>query len=171
MGTGGGRGGVVGGLPAHRGGSGPLAGRLHLRNVGRSRPAADLAVRCAAARRPPFDPGRAVLVPGDVHAFNALLAPERAGSGEGLVGLISEPAHDLGVIQNRGVQGWIGDLAAGDPQHAVEIFARRRRRAGRLARADPEAGLRRPPRHGHLPRLCRSARAPGGGFDVACRHP
>jgi predicted kinase len=103
--------------------------------------AVDLAVRCTAAREAAFDPGRAVLVHGDVHAFNALQTPEPA---EGFrlvdpVGLVAEPAHDLGVIQVRGVQGWIGDLAAGDPQQALEIVARRCRRAGRLAGADPEA--------------------------------
>jgi streptomycin 6-kinase len=81
----------------------------------------DLAVRCATGREAAFDPGRAVLVHGDVHAFNVLQAPEPAGAGEGFrlvdpVGLISEPAEDLGVIQVRGVRGWIGDLAAGDPQ-------------------------------------------------------
>ena len=37
--------------------------------------AIDLAVRCAAAREAAFDPGRAVLVHGDVHAFNALQVP------------------------------------------------------------------------------------------------
>ena len=37
----------------------------------------DLAVRCAAAREAAFDPGRAVLVHGDVHAFNALQVPGR----------------------------------------------------------------------------------------------
>jgi streptomycin 6-kinase len=106
--------------------------------------AVDLAARCAAAREAAFDPGRAVLVHGDVHAFNALQAPGPAGAGAGfrLVdpgGLISEPAHDLGVIQVRGVQGWIGDLAARDPREASRIVARRCERAGRLAGADPEA--------------------------------
>ena len=79
-----------------------------------------------------------------MHAFNALQVPGPAGAGAGFrlvdpEGLISEPAHDLGVIQVRGVQGWIGELAAGDPQQALEIVARRCRRAGRLAGADPEA--------------------------------
>jgi streptomycin 6-kinase len=45
----------------------------------------DPAVRCAAAREAAFDPGRAVLVHGDVHAFNALQVPglTRAGAGFG----------------------------------------------------------------------------------------
>jgi streptomycin 6-kinase len=102
----------------------------------------DLAVRCAAAREAAFDPGRAVLVHGDVHAFNALRVPGPAGAGFRLIdaeGLISEPAHDLGVILVRGVPGWIGGLAAGDPRQVLEIAARRCRRAGKLAGADPEA--------------------------------
>ena len=104
----------------------------------------DLAVRCAAAREAAFDPGRAVLVHGDVHAFNALQVPGPAGAGAGFrlvdaEGLISDPAHDLGVILVRGVPGWIGELAAGDPQQVLETVARRCRHAGRLAGADPEA--------------------------------
>jgi predicted kinase len=103
-----------------------------------------LAVRCAAAREASFDPGRAVLVHGDVHALNALQVPGPAGAGTGFrlvdpEGLISEPAHDLGVIQVRGVQGWIGDLAVDDPQQALETVAWRCRHAGRLTGADPEA--------------------------------
>jgi streptomycin 6-kinase len=43
----------------------------------------DLAVRCAAAREAAFDPGRAVLVHGDVHAFNALQVPGPTGAGAG----------------------------------------------------------------------------------------
>jgi hypothetical protein len=44
----------------------------------------------------------------------------------------------LGVLQVRGVQGWIGDLAVRDPGEASRIVARRCERAGR-PRADPEA--------------------------------
>ena len=51
----------------------------------------------------------------------------------------SEPAHDLGVIIVRAVQGWIGELAVGDPQQALETVARHSRRAARLSGADPEA--------------------------------
>jgi streptomycin 6-kinase len=106
--------------------------------------AVDLAVRCAAAREAASDPGRAVLVHGDVHDFNALQVPGPAAAGAGfrLVdpgGLISEPAHDLGVIQARGVQGWIDELAASEPQQALEMVARSCRHAGRLTGADPEA--------------------------------
>jgi streptomycin 6-kinase len=115
-------------------------------DLGRPCPEAvvDLAIRCATAREAAFDPGRAVLVHGDVHDFNALQVPgsTAAGAGFRLVdpeGLISEPAHDLGVIQARGVQAWIDELAASDPQRALEMVTRRCRRAGRLAGTDPEA--------------------------------
>jgi hypothetical protein len=57
-------------------------------------------------------------VHGDAHAFNALQVPGSPGADFRLVdaeGLISEPAHDLGVIIVRGVQGLIGELAAGYP--------------------------------------------------------
>lgn len=105
-------------------------------------PVVDRAVRCAAARGAAFDPDRAVLVHGDVHAFNALRVPGPTGAGFRLVdpeGLVSEPAHDLGVIQVRGVQGWNDELAAGDPGQALATMTRRCRRAGRRAGADPEA--------------------------------
>jgi predicted kinase len=104
--------------------------------------AVDLAVRCAATREAAFDPDRAVLVHGDAHNFNALQVPGPSGAGFRLVdpgGLISEPAHDLGVIQARGVQGWIDELAAREPRQALEMVVRSCRHAGRLAGADPEA--------------------------------
>jgi predicted kinase len=106
--------------------------------------AMDLAVRCAATREAAFDPGQAVLVHGDVHAFNTL---QRPGPTQGAVdfrlvdpgGLISEPAHDLGVIQARGVQGWLDELAASDPQQALENVTGSCRHASRITGADPEA--------------------------------
>jgi streptomycin 6-kinase len=102
--------------------------------------AVDLAVRCATAREAAFDPGRAVLVHGDVHAFNALQLPGSAADFR-LVdaeGLASEPAHDLGVIQVRGVQGWMSSLPA-DPLQAFAAAFQRCRHAGQLAGADPAA--------------------------------
>jgi streptomycin 6-kinase len=104
----------------------------------------DLAVRCAAARETAFDPSGAVLVHGDVHDLNALRIPGRAAAGTRfrLVdpgGLASEPAHDLGVIQARGVQGRINELAASDPQHALDMVTRSCRQAGRMTGADPDA--------------------------------
>ncbi|TDV49693.1 aminoglycoside phosphotransferase family protein [Actinophytocola oryzae] len=98
----------------------------------------DLAVRCAAAREAAFDPRRATLVHGDVHAFNAL----RSGAGFRLVdpeGLVSEPEHDLGVIQARGVQAWTDDLATSEPRQALEVLTRRCARAGRQSGTDPAA--------------------------------
>ena len=99
----------------------------------------DLALRCAGAREAAFDRGRAVLVHGDVHEFNALRAP---GVGFRLVdpgGLISEPAHDLGVIVARGVQAWIDGLAAGEPGQALAAVTAGCRDLGRLAGVDAEA--------------------------------
>lgn len=98
----------------------------------------DLALRCAAAREAAADPGRSVLIHGDVHAFNAL----QVGAGFRLVdpeGLLSEPAHDLGVIQARGVQGWTDELAASEPRRALEMVDGSCRHAGRLTGTDPEA--------------------------------
>jgi predicted kinase/streptomycin 6-kinase len=104
-----------------------------------SEAAVDLAVRCAAAREAALDPDRAVLVHGDVHAFNALRKP---GPGFRLVdpgGLISEPAHDLGVIQARGVPGWLAELAASDPEQVLEMVTGGCRDANRTTGVDPEA--------------------------------
>nr|WP_275980146.1 aminoglycoside/hydroxyurea antibiotic resistance kinase [Couchioplanes caeruleus] len=102
----------------------------------------ELAVSCAAAREGAADASRAVLVHGDVHAFNALEARGGAQPGFRLVdpeGLISEPAHDLGVIQARGAQGRIAGLAAGDPARVRERVDRGCRRAGLLTGNDPDA--------------------------------
>jgi predicted kinase len=109
-----------------------------------SEAAMDLAVRCAAAREAAFDPGEAVLVHGDVHAFNTLQkpGPTRADMDFRLVdpgGLMSEPAHDLGVIQARGVQGWLDGLAASDPQQALHKVTGSCRQASRITGVDPEA--------------------------------
>jgi predicted kinase len=104
----------------------------------------DLAVRCATARGAAFDPGRRVLVHGDVHALNALQMPGPGGASAGFrlvdpEGLASEPAQDLGVIQARGVRGRIVELAARDPRQALETVIRSCRRAGRLTGTDPQA--------------------------------
>jgi predicted kinase len=106
--------------------------------------AVDLAVRCAVAREAAFDLSRGVLVHGDVHNLNALQTPGPAGAGAGfrLVdpgGLLSEPAHDLGVIQARGVPGRLDQLATRDPRQALEMVTRSCRHAARLTGADPEA--------------------------------
>jgi predicted kinase/streptomycin 6-kinase len=109
-----------------------------------SRAAVDLAIRCAAAREADFDPARAVLVHGDVHAFNVLQMPGQAAEDEGfrLVdpgGLISEPAHDLGVIQARGVRSWVHGLANNDPQQTLEKMAHGCIRISRITGTDPQA--------------------------------
>ena len=106
--------------------------------------AVDLAVRCAAAREAAFEPDRAVLIHGDVHACNTLQrpGPVRADVDFRLVdpgGLRSEPAHDLGVIQARGVRGWLDELAAGDPRQALEKVTGSCRHASRITAVDPEA--------------------------------
>ncbi len=103
--------------------------------------AVDLAVRCAAARQAAFDRRAAVLVHGDVHAFNALRkpGPDVAFRLVDPEGLISEPAHDLGVIQARGVPGRLAELAAGDPRQALEKIIRSCRQAGRMTGVDPYA--------------------------------
>ena len=100
--------------------------------------AVDLAVDYAARREAAARRGAGVLVHGDVHAFNALQHPGADRLDFRLVdpsGLLSEPAHDLGVIQARGVPGRLGTLATGGPGR----MAAGCRRAGRLTGVDPEA--------------------------------
>jgi predicted kinase len=109
-----------------------------------SEAAMDLAVRCAAKREAAFVPGQAVLVHGDVHAFNTLQrpGPTRADVDFRVVdpgGLMSEPAHDLGVVQARGVQGWLDELAASGPQQALRQVTGGCRQASRITGVDPEA--------------------------------
>ena len=103
--------------------------------------AVELAVCCAAAREAAFDPKGAVLVHGDVHDLNALQLPG-SRTGFRLVdpgGLGSEPAHDLGVIQARGLPGWIDELAADAPQQVLQRLTRSCEHAGRLTGVDPAA--------------------------------
>lgn len=97
----------------------------------------EMARRCAAAREAAAVPGRKVLVHGDVHNLNLLRAP---GRGVRLVdpsGLASEPAHDLGVIQARGVPDRVARLAGSEPWRARASVARGCRHAGRLTGVDP----------------------------------
>jgi streptomycin 6-kinase len=99
-------------------------------NLGRpcSQAAAETAVSYAARRAAALDPERAVLVHGDGHAGNLLLKPDPAGGGTSFrlidpEGLISEPAHDLGVaLRDRNEE-----LLAADT--AVTATARCRRTA------------------------------------------
>ena len=83
-----------------------------------SQAAADTAVRYAAERAAAFDPERAVLIHGDAHAHNLLLKPDPAGGSTSFrlidpEGLLSEPAHDLGVaLRDRNEELLVGDTTA-----------------------------------------------------------
>lgn len=83
--------------------------------------AAQAAIDYAAERAAAFDRQRAVLIHGDGHAGNILVKPgQDGGTSFRLIdpeGLISEPAHDLGVALRDGNE----ELLAGDTaQAAVE---------------------------------------------------
>lgn len=78
------------------------------------------ALACAASREAAHDPARAVLVHGDVHAWNVLRAP----GGWKLVdpdGLHAEPEYDLGVIMREDPV----ELLAGDPWDRAAWLAAR----------------------------------------------
>jgi streptomycin 6-kinase len=80
-----------------------------------SQAAAEKAVSYAAERAAAFDPERAVLIHGDAHARNLLLKPDPADGRTSFrlidpEGLLSEPAHDLGVALRDGNE----ELLAGD---------------------------------------------------------
>lgn len=80
--------------------------------------AADKAVSYAAERAAAFDAERAVLIHGDAHAGNVLLKPDLAGASPSFrlidpEGLLSEPAHDLGVaLRDKNEELLVGDTAA-----------------------------------------------------------
>jgi len=82
-----------------------------------SQAAAEKAVSYAAERDAAFDPGRTVLIHGDAHARNLLLKPDPAGGSTSFrlidpEGLLSEPAHDLGVaLRDRNEELLAGDSA------------------------------------------------------------
>jgi streptomycin 6-kinase len=91
-----------------------------------SRAAAETAIGYAAERAAAFSPERAVLIHGDGHAGNILLKPGPAGGSSGFrlidpEGLISEPAHDLGVALRDGNE----QLLAGDTGAAAVERCRR----------------------------------------------
>jgi streptomycin 6-kinase len=93
------------------------------------------AVRYASAREAALDPAAAVLIHGDAHPFNLLQAGDGSFRLVDPEGLASEPAHDLGVI----LRGFNDDLLARDARITAAIARGRCRRAGELARVDPEA--------------------------------
>ena len=82
-----------------------------------SQAAAEKAVSYAAERAAAFDPERAVLVHGDAHAHNLLLKPDPANGSTSFrlidpEGLLSEPAHDLGVaLRDHNEELLAGDTA------------------------------------------------------------
>jgi streptomycin 6-kinase len=82
-----------------------------------SQAAVETAVGYAAERAAALDPGQAVLIHGDGHAGNILLTPGPAGGSTSFrlidpEGLISEPAHDLGVALRDGNEELLADDTA-----------------------------------------------------------
>ena len=78
------------------------------------------ALACAAHRIDAHDDGRAVLVHGDVHQWNAL----QAGDGFKLVdpdGLLAEAEYDMGVLMREDPR----ELLHGDPHERARWLARR----------------------------------------------
>ena len=92
-----------------------------------SQEATEKAVRYAAERAAGFAPERTVLIHGDAHAHNLLLKPDPAGGGTTFrlvdpEGLVSEPAHDLGVVlRDRNEELLAGDTAATAIQRCRQI--------------------------------------------------
>jgi streptomycin 6-kinase len=108
-------------------------------NLGRpcSQAAADTAVSYAAERAVAFDQERAVLIHGDGHAHNLLLKTGTADGGSSFrlidpEGLISDPAHDLGVALRDGNK----ELLTGD---TAAMAAGRCQRIARLTGVDGNA--------------------------------
>ncbi len=94
--------------------------------------AVSFSAECAAR----FDPARAVLVHGDGHTHNLLVVPGpeeaprfRLTDPEGLV---SEPAHDLGVV----LRAWNDELLAGD---TTKLALERCEKVASLTGVDTEA--------------------------------
>ncbi len=82
--------------------------------------AIDYALACAAQRTQAHDDGRAVLVHGDVHQWNAL----QAGSGFKLVdpdGLLAEAEYDMGILMREDPI----ELLRGDPHERARWLAAR----------------------------------------------
>jgi streptomycin 6-kinase len=61
----------------------------------------DYALDCAGRRAAAYDPGRAVLVHGDVHQWNALQASDGSFKLVDPDGLLAEPEYDLGIIMRE----------------------------------------------------------------------
>ncbi len=102
-----------------------------------SQGAVEKAVRYAAERAAAFNSERAVLIHGDAHAGNLLLKTDPADGSTSFrlidpEGLLSEPAHDLGVALRDGNE----ELLAGD---TAGMAAGRCRRASLLTGVNGEA--------------------------------
>lgn len=59
------------------------------------------ALECAGRRAAAYDPGRAVVVHGDVHQWNALQASDGSFKLVDPDGLLAEPEYDLGIIMRE----------------------------------------------------------------------
>lgn len=96
------------------------------------------ATAAAAARAAMFDEGSAVLVHGDAHPSNVLATIDPAPGAPPFKlidpdGMVSEPAHDLGVL----LREWNDELAA-SPEPSRQLMAWCAR-AGARADVDPDA--------------------------------
>lgn len=103
-----------------------------------SEAAAERAVNYAAERAACFNPDRAVLIHGDAHAHNLLQVPGSADDDSTRFklidpeGLLSEPAHDLGVS----LRAWNEGLLA---QNTAGMAIQRCQHVTLLTGVDPEA--------------------------------
>ena len=92
----------------------------------------ELALAYAAERAAAFDPSSSVLVHGDAHAHNTLLAQDGSYRFVDPDGLLAEPALDLAVP----MRGWNEELLAGD---ALALGLARCRTLAALSGADERA--------------------------------
>jgi streptomycin 6-kinase len=94
------------------------------------------AVTFSAERAARFDPDRAVLVHGDGDAHNLLVVPGSEDTPRFRLtdpeGLVSEPAHDLGVV----LRAWNDELLAGD---TTKLALERCEKVASLTGVDTEA--------------------------------
>lgn len=98
--------------------------------------AVERAVTFSVQRAARFDPDAAVLVHGDGHAHNLLVVPGSEDAPRFRLtdpeGLVSEPAHDLGVV----LRAWNDELLAGD---TAKLALERCEKVASLSGVDTEA--------------------------------
>ena len=97
--------------------------------------AVEQAAAFAAERAARFEPERAVLIHGDGHAYNLLAVKDSDETSFRLTdpgGLVSEPAHDLGVV----LRGWNEELLLGS---TAEVALQRCEEVASLCGIDAEA--------------------------------